>query len=75
MWLEWVCFIEKYHVAVASNSRSRMFVTVVNMCSLVNGGQHLFFCTSAAGWCFCFVFRVRAGVEAISTGVSIFFAR
>ena len=28
---------------------SRVFATVVNLCALVNGGQHLFFSTSA-GW-------------------------
>ena len=31
------------NVAVAGDSCSRIFVTVVNLCAFVNGQQHLFF--------------------------------
>ena len=53
-----MCIRDRYRgfkkdgIAVARNSRSRILVTVVDLCALVNGGQHLFY----------FVVRVLDGV-------------
>ena len=59
-------------VAVSSNSRSRTFVTDVNLCALVNGGQHL----HAFEFFFMFhIYHGRSGVAtAISKGVPVFLA-
>ena len=56
-----------------------VFETVVNLCALVNGGQHLFSLRTSAGWCVCFfLIAVRFGwvwSTAISKGVSSLFGR
>ena len=63
-------------IPASRNSFSRIFVTVVNLCALVNGGQHLFFFVRVLdGVCVC-VFFVAVGRvlrTAISECVSIFF--
>ena len=38
-----------------------VFETVVNLCALVNGGQHLFSLRTSAGWCVCVFFLSRFG--------------
>ena len=62
-------------IPASRNSFSRIFVTVVNLCALVNGGQHLFFLYEFWMVCVC-VFFVAVGRvlrTAISECVSIFF--
>ena len=69
---------QSIYVAIL-HSCSRVFVTVVKVCALVNGGQDLFFSTRA--WWRCFFFflnRSRSGVKTYSDfvrGVPIFFWR
>ena len=73
---------KKSTTRIARDSRSRVFVTIVNLCALVNGGQHLsvsLVCTSGGcGDYFSsfFFYRGRSGVvyTAISKRVPVFLA-
>lgn len=59
-------------IAVARNSHSRIFETVVNLCTLANGWQHLsFFFTSATGWRF--FFSVFIAVDRVLYAANSFF--
>ena len=61
----------KHATTTAGNSRRRIFVTVMNLCAVVNGGQYRFSCMSA-GWCF-FVLVVGRGLNTtISKGIPFF---
>ena len=62
-------------IPASRNSFSRIFVTVVNLCALVNGGQHLFFLYEF--WmvcvCVCFFCRGRSGVKNSDFGMCLNF--
>ena len=47
----------QHATTTAGNSRRRIFVTVMNLCAVVNGGQYRFSCMSA-GLCFFFLVLV-----------------
>ena len=58
----------KDSTAVARDSCSRIFATVVNSCAFVNGGQHLFFCKSAGWWFSLFIAVGRVLLQRLQKG-------